>query len=59
MPYLKQCKVPPSSSKKNLPNVQKEKGGEVKGVLKDVKKNAKSVNKDIPKGSMPWVCFAF
>ena len=35
MSYLKQCKVPPSSSKKEIPNVQKERGrgGGGKGVL--------------------------
>ena len=36
-PILEQCKVPPSLSSRNLPNVQNEWGG-VKDALKNVKK---------------------
>ena len=44
---LEKCKVPPSPPKRNLPNVQNE-GGEVKGVLNNVKKTAELVKRYIP-----------
>ena len=39
------------SVKKNLPNVQNERGG-VKGVLNNVKKTARLVERDIPQSSI-------